>query len=269
MKRLGLALAAIVVVLYVSTRVPHDAPPPPREPASAAHAPSTTLTSSARTTPSATNVFGRLVDAEGFPFAHLRVSAFPEGGNERAAETDDAGTFRFDDLPASTLELDLSAAFDPKLPLGERALACAVPRLKLDLHASAGTLDAGTHVLPRSRPYWIEGVVELDETWARSKEVTLSDVRLEVDTPSPDDLIEHVEPVRADTAATDWRAAPWRSTLPTVPPSLAPDATFRFAVETPHDPLLLRVRLKRLEPFERVLTPTPDGVFSETFRFPQ
>mgnify|MGYP002085401879 CR=1 FL=1 len=67
--------------------------------------------------------------------------------------------------------------------------------------------------------------------------------------------------------APDWEAPPWRKELP-AHPTLAPDGTFRFVVETPHHPILVRVRVRREEPSDRLIFPTRDGFLSETFPLP-
>jgi hypothetical protein len=213
---------------------------------------------------------GLVLDQDGRAFAGLRVRADGPERGERSALTDEAGRFELVRLPRARVELVLTADFDPAQPLGERVLACALPPLELDLGAAPARLDVGTHIVPRSRPFWIEGLIELDEDWARAKGIGLADVRVELEAPRPEELPGLAPPVGPGlrAGAFDWSSPPWRAALPE-PPRVEADGTFRFAVETPHDPFLLRVRLKRLEPFERLVQPTADGVFAETFRLPQ
>jgi hypothetical protein len=139
----------------------------------------------------------------------------------------------------------------------------------LDLRAVTGDLDVGTQVVPRSKPYWIEGTVELDLAWTAPKGLTFSNVRIDLIEAAPEDLGPLYEAERAPLpgSAVDWTRPPWRSELPPSPP-LTAEGHFRFAVETPHLPFLLRLQLGRTEPVERLLVPTPDGHFAETFLLP-
>lgn len=215
-------------------------------------------------------VVGRIVDQDGQPFADLDVAA--SGGElpRQVARTGADGAFELPRLPRTALELDLSADFDPAQPLGQRTLAAAVPALPLDVRQGPARVDVGTHVLPRSHPFWIEGWVELDADWAGKKGVTRADVRIELETPNPEDHGVAVEPERkqAPGAPPDWRDPPWRAVLPEAPAGLQDDGTFRFAVETPHDPFVLRLRIRRYEPLERVIFPEPDATHTEMFQLP-
>lgn len=206
---------------------------------------------------------GRVVDAEGAPWVALEVAC-----GERTAQTGADGTFALAGLPRAALALDLTAAFDPAEPLGVRRIACALPPLAVDLGPEA-RVDVGTQVVPRSRPFWIEGLVELEETWAASEALTLREVRLTVGPASPEDLGNLYRPGPASRPGQpiDWSRPPWCAELP-VPPAVGPDGRFRFAVETPHDPFLLIVQARRFEPFERLILPEPGGSFRETFVMP-
>jgi len=213
-------------------------------------------------------VRGRVVDTDGRGFRELRVALRGVGEEPRTARTDAEGAFAFRALHPGPYELDLTDSFDASQLLGQRMLACALEPLALEL-ADEQDLDVGTHVLPRSRPCWILGRVVVDEEWARSKGVWLGDVRLEVETPSLDEMGDDVLPVVVPHpgAPADWSAPPWRRDLPPAP-ALEADGGFRFAVEAPHDAFVLRARWKRFEPAETLVRPTPDGVIEVTLALP-
>jgi hypothetical protein len=209
-------------------------------------------------------IVGRVIDQHGAPWVDLAIAV-----DGRSVRTGPDGRFELAGLPLGVLALDLSAEFDGAVPLGERRLACALPPLRVDLVAQGGLADVGSQIVPRSRPFWIEGTVLLDEDWARSKGVTVADVRLTFEVPSPEELGSLLEPeiTPRPGAPTDWNRPPWRTDLPEAPP-LSPDGYFRVGLETPHDPLLMRLSLRRFEPIERLIVPTPGGRFAETFRMP-
>jgi len=206
---------------------------------------------------------GRVVDAQGVPWVELPIAC-----GEHTARTSADGSFTLAGLARAALALDLTASFDPAEPLGVRRIACALPPLAVDLGPEA-RVDVGTQVVPRSRPFWIEGQVELDEAWAASEALTLREVRVSVGAASPEDLgnLYQGEPVTRPGGPIDWSRPPWRAELP-VPPAVGPDGRFRFAVETPHDPFLFVVQARRFEPFERLILPEPGGSFRETFVMP-
>jgi hypothetical protein len=207
---------------------------------------------------------GRVTDASGRPWVDLTVA----GGGQHV-RTDAGGGFVLVGLERSEVVLDLTSDFDAAEPLGVRRLACALPPERLDLADAPEVFDAGTFVVPRSQPFWVEGEIVLDLDWASSKGITLAEVRVEILAPQPEDLGSHweAEITPAPEAKHDWTRPPWRHELPGSPP-IGPDGRFRFAVETPHAPFLLRLWLRRLEPFERVVLPTPAGRFQETYEWP-
>jgi hypothetical protein len=261
---LGLVALAGVAAYVVYLRELDELVAPPRSPlgGAAPREPPPTTGEGARTSTAAerVTVVGRLVDAEGAPFAGLRVVA-SASGLTLEAESDAQGAFELPGLPRAELVLDPGVDFDPAEPLGVRRLAGQVAARTLDLATGPARVDLGALVLPRSRPFWIEGTVTLDEAWAREKDTWLGDVRLELAPPSPDDF---VPPPPVPGAPP---RPPWCDTLPAAP-ELGADGSFRFAVETPHDPFVLRARVQRFEPLERLLAPTPDGVHRETFLLP-
>lgn len=212
-------------------------------------------------------LFGHLRDTDGHPFAELRVTVL-RGSTRLEARTDAAGRFEFTDLAPGSLRLDLSASFDPAEPLGKRVLAAAVAPLELEMPASE-RFDAGVHVLPRSHPFWFEGYVVIEPGWAQREGIGLNEVRIEVQEPGPDDVMGFARARRPQEpgASQDWNFPPWLEELPPRP-ELAPDGTFRFAVETPHDPFLVVARVRRLEPCEKLVVPKPEGLVSETFLVP-
>lgn len=277
---LALALLSVLALTLWLMRSVRDEGAPPPAPAAdtpamtevAAEPPASEREGSDSPVESLTLV-GRILDAEGLPFRALRIVLRGDAIGSLEMLTEPDGVFKFRSVPRESITLDLSVDFDEAVPLGQRTLACRVEPLELDLAAGSnlrkGRIDVGTHILPRSRPCWIQGSVLLDEDWARSKELWLGDVRIELEAPSPDELGDDVLPVvlpRPGAPAT-WKAPPWRRNLPPFP-TLEVDGTFRFAVETPHDPFLLVVRVKRFEPHTKLVRPFPDGVLTETFQLP-
>ncbi|HEX6883157.1 MAG TPA: hypothetical protein VF530_07230 [Planctomycetota bacterium] len=206
---------------------------------------------------------GRVVDVEGAPWVELLVAC-----GEHTTRTGTDGSFTLEGLARAALALDLTVSFDPAEPLGVRRLACALPPLAVDLGPQA-QLDVGTQVVPRSRPFWIEGQVVLDEAWAASEALTLREVRLSVGAARPEDLgnLYQGDPSTRPGGPIDWSRPPWSAELPALP-AVGPDGRFRFAVETPHDPFLFVVQARRFEPFERLILPEPGGSFRETFEMP-
>lgn len=268
----GILALALLLVLLLSMWLMRRTHPSASPPSPAADMPA--MTESAAAPPasarggSGETVFlvGRILDAQGLPFRALRIVLRGDATGAREMLTDADGAFKFRSIPREPVALDLSAEFDEAVPLGQRTLACRVEPLALDLAAGPDPgrrrIDIGTHVLPRSRPCWIQGQVLLEKNWER----WLGDVRIELETPSLDEFGNAVLPVIAPRpgALADWSAPPWRRDLPPCP-TLALDGTFRFAVETPHDPFLVVARLERFESQARFLRPVPDRVLTETF----
>jgi hypothetical protein len=265
---LVLALLAVLAVMWFQGRrgAPGEAPPEIGGESSSPDAPGTTQ-GGERTPPPPTHhdgtLVGRVVDAQGAAWVELPIAC-----GERTTRTSADGSFTLEGLARAALALDLTVSFDPAEPLGVRRIACALPPLPVDLGPEA-RLDVGTQVVPRSRPFWIEGQVVLDEAWAAGEALTLREVRLAVGAASPEDLgnLYQGEPGTQPGEPLDWSRPPWRAELPALP-ALGPDGRFRFAVETPHDPFLLVVQARRFEPFERLILPEPGGSFRETFQMP-
>lgn len=274
MKRLGLAagllvallLAAAIVSNFLGTRTRN---PEPRNPPPTEIRPPLLLEPSPnvdRGTLATLSVHGRILDQDGLPFADLGVVLDPAGARSEA-RTDPQGDFRFPDLTPGSFVLDLCADFDPTRPIGERTLAARIEPLRFLPPPGVERFDVGTHVLPRSHPCWFEGYVDLDPDWALALGVGLEDVQVILEVPDELELAGMVLPQPGPGDAPDWEAPPWRKELP-AHPTLAPDGTFRFVVETPHHPILVRVRVRREEPSDRLIFPTRDGFLSETFPLP-
>lgn len=258
-----LAGGTTAYLLYLRELDELVAPPRPHGAAVKPAAPERAPPSARTPTEEHVTVVGRLVDTEGAPFADLRVVA-SAAGFALEVHSDARGAFELTGLPRVELVLDPGADFDPAEPLGVRRIAGQVAAVALDLRTGPARVDAGTLTLPRSRPFWVEGRVTLDEEWARPQGLWLGDVRLELAPPDPDDFLA---PASGPETLRDGSRPPWCDALP-APPSLAEDGSFRFAVETPHDPFVLRARIQRFEPVERLLWPKPDGVQAEAFRLP-
>lgn len=209
---------------------------------------------------------GRVVDVDGLPFADLPIAATAPH-DSAVALTDAHGMFEFPDCPVGPILLELTASFDPDEPLGQRKLAAVVAPLEIVVPAGERH-DTGTHVVPRSRPCGFEGWVEIDPQWSLEKSTGLQHALVELEVPRADELVGlAVAPPPQPGAPLDWRVPPWRTSVPETP-RVETDGTFRFVVETPHDPILVRVRLRRFEPVEQLIVPTADGFLTHAFTFP-
>jgi hypothetical protein len=187
---------------------------------------------------------GRFVDESGAPFEGLLVACFParlDGGVPNAlpfgqVTTDFDGRFEFRALPRERVRISAPADYHPRMPVLERKAASFLDPIFVDL-GIAQAVDVGDLRLDRSRPLIVRGVVQLDPEFVRLTNRTFGDLVLECG-PEPGFVIPVEWPRRV--AAHESRVA--------IDPQTG---AFEFAVETPHPPLLIELRLaKRWAGFE-------------------
>jgi hypothetical protein len=188
---------------------------------------------------------GRFVDENGVPLEGVVVACYParlDGGVPNSlpfghATTDLGGRFEFRALPPERVRIAAPADYHPTMPVLERKAANFLDPIVVDL-GGAQLIDVGDVRLDRSRPLIVRGVVLLDPEFVRLTNRSFRDLVLEIG-PEPGFVIP-----------ADWpRRAPFHLGRIALDPQTG---AFECAVETPHPPVVLELRLaKRSVGFER------------------
>ena len=212
---------------------------------------------------------GRIVDQDGAPFEGLTVLCYlslpvaadeaPHGWSSLVASerTDAEGRFVLRDLPSVQVKVQAASDADyaPNLPLGRRRAAFWVEPIEVDLHAAGEHVVLPTQRVDASRPFFLEGTIELEAAWARKHDTSVDrlDVRIELLTPGetlvggPRRPSYHLGELDVDEQ----------------------DGTFSWACETPYPPVRLTIEGQGARPIELVLEPEPNVTVERTFRFPK
>lgn len=206
----------------------------------------------------AVNVRGRVLDQDGIPFSGLKVQCYdgeklgPSGVSlgmmalYGESQTDDRGEFSFAGLPATRLELQLAAGYEPSVPLGVRKPAFWVSPVEVDARGGSGVLNVGTFQVDRSRPFFIELKFIPDDGKAniRACEVYVEFLDSENGWDSKQEMRPRFQP-------KSWHID-------------SGDEPIRWGCETPIPPVLFRVIQNGVEVHRLEVNPFPNGSISET-----
>jgi hypothetical protein len=212
---------------------------------------------------------GRIVDQDGAPFEGLNVLCYlnlpvaadeaPHGWSSLLASerTDAEGRFVLRDLPSVQVKVQAASDADyaPNLPLGRRRAAFWVDPIEVDLRGAGAHVVLPTQRVDASRPFFLEGTIELEAAWARKHETSVDrlDVRIELLTPG-------------ETIVGGPRRPGYGLGKLDVDEQ---DGSFSWACETPHPPVRLTIEGKGARPIELVLEPEPNVTVERAFRFPR
>lgn len=206
---------------------------------------------------------GRIVDQDGRGFPGLLVMAYSnepvgEGLQEHDfnsmlahARTDADGYYRLQGLELMAVKVSLTPNFEPGQARGPGHVAMWVPNLDVDLDRDGPSIDVGTTVVEESRPFQIRGSLLCDAAWLASG--------------------HHPNEVRVDIVQVKGEALPQGVRRNPVRARVRLDAetnTFRYAVETPMTPLIVRLSLRGFEPKEYLVTPVPLQEWNQQIRIP-
>ncbi len=169
------------------------------------------------------------------------------------AATDSRGWYLLTSLPAAEVKITFEPLYFEE-PLGKRRAAFWTPPISMDLTGSEGTYTAPDGSAPRSRPFRYRGQIDLDPQWASEHEVSHRRLRAELQ------LLDGGAPPIPRRPGFNARGVEIDKRT----------GELYWICETPHHPVLLRIRAPgRSSPtVEVVITPEPDGLVSEVLRYP-
>jgi len=203
---------------------------------------------------------GAVLDETGRPFGGVPVLVYERRfgwgfGTSRPTHADDRGRYEVEGLPAEEIVVQAGVkGYVGTDPAVERSIARFAEPISVDLRSAARTTEVPDAIVRRSHSFRVEGTITLDESWAKTRGVTIDRV--------------------------DVRVAPDRSTAADERPRIEADGAFagRFSwtCEPPRDPVAVVIscrergveREDRVPPVRRVLTVVPDRVETLSVRFP-
>lgn len=173
------------------------------------------------------------------------------GSEARRTLTGEDGGFVLDGLPGAPYEVHIGD-YEPD-HLGKCKAAFWIEPVDVDL-GSVDSVDLPPVQLDESRPFRFEGQIELDAAWAAKRELSLGNLRVEIDLLDPD----------APRAAAPRRPSFRKDRL-----EVDESGRLVWMCETPHAPVRITVRAKKMDdPVEVLLYPEPGGQRSETVPIP-